>query len=307
MTRRVTIRLADVVVVARLEDEAARETGRQLWDQLPYTDSFTHSFRSGLMLHSTRHPRFQLDVSRYPLIENAVGYIAPGDVVVWPQNGMLSIAYGSAEFRWLNSVWPVTKVAAIEGDLAPFAKAAYEMMFDGARDVRITQGGEPAAPNELAKDAMLVEIEIEGMTWLAELLTREAPEYANAVWDALPLEGWTNLTHSSGETLHYWVEIPPPAAPKQAPKILPVYKGDEKVGVTSVQYDPLAMRGQHPGDLIWGSTWNGIRIVFGQGRFGGPGGKFGRIVRGDLDALARKGREIPIRGAKRMRMRRYAG
>ncbi|HET8568015.1 MAG TPA: DUF3830 family protein [Candidatus Limnocylindria bacterium] len=304
--RRITLELEGVTATARLLDEAAPETTRQLWDQLPYADRFTHSFRSGLMIHSNEHPAFTLDVSRYPLIENAVGYIAPGDVVVWPQNGMLSIAYASTEFRWLNGVWPVTKVAEIEGDLGPFAKAAYAMMFEGARALRIARGGSAPAAAALPAGAKLVEIELDDETWIAELFFDEAPEYAQAVWDALPLEGWTNLTHSSGETLHFWVQVPEPKPPKVAPKIIPVERRGEKVGVTSVAYDPKAMRGQHPGDLVWGSTWNGIRIIAGQGRFG-TGGKFGRIVSGDLASLAAKARRIPWDGAKYMKMRKHPG
>jgi hypothetical protein len=88
---------------------------------------------------------------------------------------------------------------------------------------------------------------------------------------------------------------------------VPVEHRGQQVGVTSVAYDPLAMRGQHPGDLVWGSTWNGIRIVYGQGHFGTPAGKFGRIIRGDLDAFAQRARRIPWDGAGLMHMRRFVG
>ena len=102
--------------------------------------------------------------------------------------------------------------------------------------------------------------------------------------------------------------MPAPAkVPPKAPKIVPVEHRGRQVGVTSVAYDPLSMRGQHPGDLVWGSTWNGIRVIFGQGRFGDAGGKFGRIVRGDLAQLAGIARRIPWDGAKPMSMRRYTG
>jgi hypothetical protein len=202
----------------------------------------------------------------------------------------------------------VTKVAALEGDIEPFARAAYRMMFEGARKLSITQGGTAPQAVAITPTGRLIEIECEGLTWVAELLDAEVPEYASAVWDALPLEGITTLTHSSGEVLHFWCTVPPPRqVPTSAPKIIPVERRGQTVGVTSVAFDPLAMRGQHPGDLIWGSTWNGIRIVFGQGHFGTPSGKFGRIVRGDLDALAEKARRIPWDGAGYLRMRKYEG
>ncbi len=306
--RRITVDLDGTAVVARLLDDKAPVACRRLWDRLPYEDRFTHSFLSGLLIHSNDHPKLDLDVSRYPLIENPTAYIAAGDVVVWPQNGTLAIAYGSTQFRWMTGPWVVTKVAELEGELEPFASAAYRMMFEGARRVRISQGGAEPPPRVVVPTGKLVEIELEGQTWVAELLEREAPEYAQAVWDALPLDGVANLSHSSGETVHFWCTVPAPAkAPSRAPKIIPVEHAGRQVGVTSVAYDPLSMRGQHPGDLIWGSTWNGIRIVFGQGRFGDVGGKFGRIVRGDLEAFAATARRIPWEGAKSMTMRRFTG
>lgn len=160
----------------------------------------------------------------------------------------------------------------------------------------------------------LVEIEFDGLNLVAELYDDETPQYCKALWDSLPLEGHTTITHSSGEVLHYWVNIPEPAAaPKEIQKIIPVEFKGKKVGVTSVAYDPKAMRGQQPGDVVWGSTWNGIRVVYGQGRFGGPGGgvsvagrpKLGHIIHGDLQAFCQKAARIPRDGSKLLKMRRY--
>ncbi len=305
---RITLDLDGTVAVALLQDESAPATTQRVLEQLPFEDHFTHSIWSGLLIHSNRHPRLDLDVSRYPLVENPVSFIAPGDVVVWPLNGTLAIAYGSTQFRWMTGPWVVTRLAHIDGDLEPFARAAYRMMFEGARRLRITSGGEQPAPAVEPHGEKLVEIEYEGMTWIAELLDKQAPEYALAVWDALPLEGIATITHSSGEVLHFWCTVPEPArAPSTTPTVVPVEHRGQQVGVTSVAYDPLSMRGQHPGDLIWGSTWNGIRIVYGQGHFGTPSGKFGRIVQGDLVAFAEKARRIPWDGARPMQMRRYTG
>ena len=303
--RRITLDLDGTPAIARL-DERAPITTQRLWECLPFEDHFTHTIWSGLLIHSHQHPRLDLDVSRYPLVENPVSYIAAGDVVVWPQDGTLAIAYGPTQFRWLTGPWVVTKVGEIEGDLEPFARAAYRMMFEGARRLAITRGGEAQAARVVAPTGKLVEIEYDGMTWIAELLESEAPEYARAVWDALPLQGITTITHSSGEVLHFWCTVPePPARAASQPRIMTVEHRGQPVGVTSVAYDPLAMRGQHPGDLIWGSTWNGIRIVYGQGHFGAPAGKFGRIVRGDLEAFAEKARRVPWQGAGLMHMRRH--
>jgi hypothetical protein len=306
--RRVTIELDGTSTIARLLSEQAPVTTQRLWDQLPFTDRFTHSIWSGLMIHSNEHPKLDLDVSRYPLVENPVSHIAARDIVVWPQNGTIAFAYGPTQFKWLTGAWVVTKIGVLEGDVEPFARAAYRMMFEGARRLSIAQDGAAAQELPILPTGRLVEIECDGQTWVAELLDAEAPEYASAVWSALPLEGITTLTHSSGEVMHFWCTVPAPAQPpSSAPRIIPVEHRGQTVGVTSVAYDPLSMRGQHPGDLIWGSTWNGIRIVFGQGQFGGPGGKFGRIIRGDLDVLAEKARRIPWDGAGFLKMRRFEG
>lgn len=305
--RRVTVQLGAITATVRLLDDAAPTTCERLWSRLPFEDEFTHSIWSGLLIHSNRHPQLDLDVSRYPLIENPVGFIAAGDVVVWPQNGTVAVAYGSTQFKWLTGPWVVTKIGEVEGDIEPFARAAYRMMFEGAQRVRIGQGGTAPAATAVRPPAKLIEIDYDGASWTAELLESQAPEYCQAVWDALPLQGETSITHSSGEVLHFWCTVPAPARePSSAPLIVPVEHRGKRIGVTSVAFDPLSMRGQHPGDLIWGSTWNGIRIVYGQGRFG-TGGKFGRIVRGDLGAFAAKARRIPWEGSKIMTMRRATG
>lgn len=303
--KRITLKLGNVTAVARLLEEAAPEATGKLWSMLPLEDRFSHSFRSGLMIHGRPQNRLEGDVSRYPVIENATAFLAPGDVTVFPQNGTLSVAYGTAEFKWIGGQsWLTTKVAELEGELKPFADVAGDMLYKGAQTLSISRGGEaPKAVDSELAGKKIVELEIEGETWLAELFDDEAPEYAKNVWEALPLEGPATITHSSGEVLHWWVTIPDPK-PASKQRLVEVAFHGKKVGTTSVSYDPKSMRGQHPGDLVWGSTWNGIRIVFGQGRFGSQG-KFGRIVKGDLDALANRAREIPEKGAKVVRMRRY--
>ena len=307
--RSIRIELGDLSVTARLLDAEAPVTCQRLWAELPYSDQAVHSIWSGLVLQGEGHPILGLDVGRYPLIENPVVFLATGDVVVWPQDGTVSIAYGPSRFRWLAQDWVVTKVAEIEGDLAPFAAAAYRVMFEGARTLSMSRGGsqQPQAASVLPAGAMLVEIALDGLTWIAELLESEAPEYCQALWDALPLEGPTSVTHSSGEVLHCWTTMP---APRIAPRpgrqtIVPVEIGGARAGGTYVAFDPRSMLGQHPGDLIWGSSWNDLRIAYGQGRFGGHGLKFGHIVQGDLASFAAKARSIRREGSRQISLRRY--
>ena len=315
--RKIDIELEGVTATAQLLDDQAPNTCQRLWDKLPFEDRFTHSKWSGLLVHSNKHPDLDLDVSRYPLIENPTDFLAPGDVIVWPQNGEIGIAYGSAEFRWQTGAWVVTKVAAIEGDLAEFAKKADLMLWEGAKKLTIRpKGSEEERRDQFfeggKKTGKKVEIEFDGLKWVAELYEDETPEYCQALWDSLPLEGPVTITHSSGEILHFWVQISvPPNAPKSIQKILPVEYQRRQVGVTSVSYDPHSMRGQHPGDIIWGSTWNGIRLVYGQGRFGGQGTpaarpKLGRIIQGDLEAFAERARRIEWEGSKPMIIRRLS-
>lgn len=314
--QQIDITLDDTEVTARLLDEVAPATCQRLLEALPYEDRFTHTIWSGLMIHSNDHPELDLDVSRYPLVENPVRFLESGDVVVWPHNGTLAIAYGSSEFRWLTGPQVVTKVATIEGDIEPLIEKAARMMWEGAAETTIRRGEGKAEETAMGEDVVpagkALEIEFDGMTWIAELYEDEVPEYCNALWDSLPLEGPITNTHSSGEILHFWVELPEAEnAPEKIQKLSPVEHEGEKVGVTSVSPDPKAMRGQHPGDILWGSTWNGLRLVYGQGRFGGALSvanvpKLGRIVGGDLQAFARTAREVQRQGAKKMVIRKHA-
>ena len=314
--RKIEVDVDGVAVRVGLMEDQAPVTCRRLWDLLPYEDLFTHSIWSGLMIHSNSHPKLDLDVSRYPLIENPVGFIAPGDLIVWPQGGLVGLAYGATEFRWLTGAWVVTKIGEIEGDWEELARKAGRMMWEGAAKVRMSRSQDTSqtGPSDTEATGKLVEIEFDSMKWVAELFEEETPDYCKALWDSLPLEGPTTITHSSGEVLHFWVNIPVPAsAPREYQAIVPVEYVGKKVGVTSVAYDPKSMRGQHPGDIVWGSTWNGVRIVYGQGRFGGPGGgvsvanrpKLGRIIRGDLAEFAKRASRIPWEGSKPMAIRRF--
>ena len=316
--RRINIDMGGLTIPVRMLDNEAPITCERLWQALPYKDKFTHSIWSGLTIHSNIHPNLELDISKYPLIENPVGFIAPGDVFIWPHNGLIGIAYGSTEFRWLTGPWVVTKIGIIENQLEDFARKAGRMMWEGSTNITIQKGETipKIADNKPNKIGKLVEIDFEGAKFIAELFEDETPDYCNALWNALPLEGPTTITHSSGEVLHLWVNIPvPEKAPKEIQSIVPVEYEGKKVGVTSVAYDPLSMRGQHPGDIIWGSTWNGIRIVYGQGRFGGPGGgvsvknrpKLGRIIQGSLEEFKKRASRIPHDGSKQITITRFNG
>jgi ABC-type transport system substrate-binding protein len=49
-------------------------------EHLPFEDRFKRSIWSRLLIHSNRHPPLDLDVSRYPLVENPVSYDTLVDV-----------------------------------------------------------------------------------------------------------------------------------------------------------------------------------------------------------------------------------
>ena len=314
--RKINIDVDGLVITVRMLDKEAPITCQKLWDNLPYTDKFTHAIWSGLIIHSNIHPKLELDVSKYPLIENPIGFIEPGDVFIWPHSGLIGIAYGSTEFRWLTGPWVVTKIGVIENQMEVFASKAGRMMWEGSTSISIQKADPaPSLPDiKSNQGGKLVEIDFDGAKFVAELFEDKTPDYCNALWNALPLVGPTTITHSSGEVLHFWVNIPvPEKAPKEIQSIVPVKYQGKKVGVTSVAYAPLSMRGQHPGDIIWGSTWNGIRIVYGQGRFGGPGGgvsvsnrpKLGRIIQGNLEEFKRRASRIPHDGSKQMTISRF--
>jgi hypothetical protein len=315
---KINIDIDGLIVPVRMLYNEAPITCQRLLETLPFKDKFTHAIWSGLMIHTNIHPKLELDVSKYPLIENPVGFIAPGDVFVWPHNGLIGIAYGSTEFRWLTGPLVVTKIGVIENGIEDFASKAGRMMWKGATSITIQKSKVMPTPVNIksTKFGKLVTIDFDGVKFIAELFEDKTSDYCNALWEALPLEGPTTITHSSGEVLHFWVNIPvPEKAPKEIQSIVPVQYEGKKVGVTSVAYDPLSMRGQHPGDIIWGSTWNGIRIVYGQGRFGGLGGsvsvsnrpKLGRIIQGSLEEFKKSASRIPHDGSKRMTISRFNG
>jgi hypothetical protein len=131
----------------------------------------------------------------------------------------------------------------------------------------------------------LLEIEFEELTLTAELWEDKVPKLAEALWNALPLEGDVTNTYWSGQMLRLWVEIPEPEGELENTTVL-----------------------HHPGDILFVPGWNGLRFVYGQAQMGGPAGphpvpKLGRI-RGDLEAFAAKANRVQYDGAKQMTIRR---
>ena len=82
-----------------------------------------------------------------------------------------------------------------------------------------------------------VTLDSRGVSCVARLLDDEAPRTCAAVWDALPLQGITTITHSSGEVLHFWCSVPEPVqGPSLTPRIVPVEHRGQQVGVIFLLY-----------------------------------------------------------------------
>lgn len=127
-------------------------------------------------------------------------------------------------------------------------------------------------------------IRFEGLTLAAELLEREAPQLAAAVWQALPLEGPVTNVVWGGDMLRLWVTIPEPPEPENVVAL------------------------QNAGDILFVPGWNGLRLVYGRAQFRGPRGphpvpRVGRI-RDGVAAFAAAARRVEWEGAKPMRIER---
>ncbi len=132
--RRIEIELDGVVVTARLLEETAPRTCALMWAALPYEDRVTHAKWSGQMFHTNTPIDLPAGDGMPPFdIESPCAFQAPGDVVYYRPAKEFAVAYGDAQFCWQTGPLFVTPVARIEGDLAPFARKAEELVWNGAR------------------------------------------------------------------------------------------------------------------------------------------------------------------------------
>ncbi len=322
--RKILLELDGLKATARLLDKRAPKTCQALWDVLPFEDMVTHARWSGGRLHTNKHPKLNIDVTKYPIIENPSGWQAPGDITVMPLINEITIPYAPGKFMWMGESWIVTKIAVVEGEWTDFARKIDRLQWEGAKKLIIRRGpeNEPVKPIPAGKGAR-IEIDFDGKKFVVELFDERAPKMCRAILNALPLEGPVTNNHSSGEILHMWVNVPnlPEEVETGRERWAVHYKG-ALVGTSAVAYyDPREMRGHNTGDVMFCPD-EGFLIVHGQGQFGQFGAamlgkgtgrtgqattqKVGRIIEGDLDEMSAVCDRIEWEGTKTMKIRRLS-
>ena len=215
-------------------------------------------------------------------------------------------------YQWMGSSWPVTRVAAIEGDFSLFARKIERLQWEGAKNLLVRQGGtgqNPAQPVE----GVRIKIECDGLSWVAELFDERASKLCEAILNTLPLEAPITNMHSSGNIFHIWHPIPHyPEEVETKRERPPVDYQGKQIGTSAIAfYSPREARGTFRGDILCDDT-EGLRIVHGpiqmdMSQFTSSSRrtqKVGRIVEGDLDELHRISSRIDWEGARIMRVSR---
>ncbi len=139
MSRRIRIRVDNVVAEAELYDEAAPKTTDALWEQLPIQDRTIQTRWSGDAWRTEGN--YQLLPKDSP-VENVADRLSAGDIIYYPgeENIKVGFAYGKA--KWLNPFMvpiDVALIGKIDTNLDAFVERCSRIIFEGPLDVEISR------------------------------------------------------------------------------------------------------------------------------------------------------------------------
>jgi hypothetical protein len=211
-----------------------------------------------------------------------------------PARKQLAIAYDDARYRFSAGPEYVTPVAELQGDLAPFVKAASRLQFEGAETVQIRTGTMTPAEAPQEQGAKL-EIDFDGVVITATLLEQSAPRTCEAFKALLPLERQVTNTKWSGAMAHFWGGTDEAARAERGPIGLRVEPQENRTAF------------HVPGHIYYHPAYGGIRICYGDGQQSGAftTSYLTAIARfdGDWSAFREKAEQLQVTGARPMQIR----
>jgi hypothetical protein len=144
LTKRIRVRVGDVVAEGRLFDDDAPKTVQAFWDRLPIRDRTIQARWSGDAWRTQEN--YEL-LDRDAPVENRAGRLQAGDIIYYPgyKSGLLKIAIAYGQAQWLAPFMvplPVTHMGKLDTNLDAFVERCQRIIFDGPLDVEISR-----APN----------------------------------------------------------------------------------------------------------------------------------------------------------------
>jgi hypothetical protein len=139
MTKRIRVKLGDVIAEGRLFEEDAPRTAQALWDRLPIRDRTIQARWSGDAWRTEENYEL-LDPDAE--VENPAGRLAAGDVIYYPgyKSGLLKVAIAYGQAQWLAPFMvplPVTYLGRLDTNVDAFVERCQRIIFEGPLNVEI--------------------------------------------------------------------------------------------------------------------------------------------------------------------------
>ena len=139
MSRRIRIKVDDVVAEATLYDEKASKTTAALWERLPIHDRTIQVHWSGDAWRTEKNHELQ---PKGAPVENVAGRLGAGDIIYFPGGTNIKIGFAYGKAQWLNPFMEpldVAHIGKIDTNLDAFVKCCEHIMFEGPLSVEITR------------------------------------------------------------------------------------------------------------------------------------------------------------------------
>ena len=245
--RFIEVDLNGTVVRAQLNDDLAPETCQAIWDALPFEGRAVHAQISGDMFRMLDHAPIP-DMK----VESGISFQHPGQIIYYPGIKEIAFAVGVARFRGApgvdGAVGRLTPLAEIEGDFSAFAKAGYDLQFDGARPIRFRKAADQETPFRYQEEkGAKIEVDVAGVKLTATLLEEKAPKTVAAFKKILPVEGRITNTAWSGDITRFWGPVGP----------------EGELGLEDITEPENGQTLHWPGYIYYFPGWKGIRICYG--------------------------------------------
>lgn len=182
----IDIEVDGLTVRASLNEQAAPQTCKAVWEALPFEGRAVHAQISGDMFRMLEPaPVGEL------ALENEVYSQHPGSVVFYPPISEIAFCVGRAEFSGQQGHYGVTPLAEIEGDFAEWAQRTNNLNFSGTTPIRFRRSADQGTPfRRIVPDGPGIEISFGDATVRARVLADSlSSASAEELVAALPLEG----------------------------------------------------------------------------------------------------------------------
>ena len=141
MTKRIRVKVGDVVAEGHLFEDAAPRTVEAFWDRLPIRDRTIQARWSGDAWRTEGN--YEL-LDRTAAVENPADRLSAGDIIYYPgyNSGLLKIAIAYGQAQWLAPFMvplPVTSMGRLDTNVDAFVARCQRIIFDGPLNVEISR------------------------------------------------------------------------------------------------------------------------------------------------------------------------